>query len=119
MVSEKWFPLEGKELVAHWGFEFDVPEQSIPGAKVAGDIILRSDGKLLRRYSRYTYDGKVTTYKYGPWGQMSRSNDQGPDPDKVMASLKDQGFRLHPPRLPIHEHEVGPVEGAPDQPEFL
>ena len=119
MVSEKWFPLEGKELVAHWGFEFDVPEQSAPGVKVAGDIILRSDGKLLRRYSRYTYDGKVTTYKYGPWGRMNRSNDKGTEPDEVMASLKDQGFRLHAPRLPIHEHELGPVEGAPDTPEFL
>jgi hypothetical protein len=50
---------------------------------------------------------------------MNRSNDKGTDPDEVIASLKDQGFRLHPPRLPIHEHELGPVEGAPDEPEFL
>ena len=118
-MSEKWFPLEGKELVAHWGFEFDVPKETIPGAKVAGDIILRSDGKLLRRYSRYTYDGTATTSKFGPWGQMNRSNDKGTDPDAVMEFLKGQGYRLHSPRLPFHEHELGPVEGAPEQPEFL
>ena len=73
----------------------------------------------LRRYSRYIYDGQATTYKYGPWGQMNGSSVKGTAPDEVMASLKDQGFRLHPPRLPIDEHELGPVEGSPETPEFL
>jgi hypothetical protein len=118
-VADRWFPLEGKELLAHWGFEFEVPEENIPGAKVAGEILLRSDGKLLRRYSRYTYDGKVTTYKWGPWGQMSKSNDNGTDIDAVVESLKSQGYRLHPPRIGIHDHELGPLEGAPATPEFI
>lgn len=119
MASEKWFPLEGKELVAHWGFVFDVPKDTSPGAKVAGDILLRSDGKLLRRYSRYTYDGKVTNYTYGPWGQMRRSNEAGADAEGAMQFLKEQGYRLTRPRLSIDEHELGPVEGAPEEPEFL
>ena len=119
MASERWFPLEGKDLVAHWSFEFKVPDEKILGAKVTGDVLLRSDGKLLRRYSRFTYDGKVTTDKWGPWGQMSRSNDKGTDVDAVIESLKEQGYRLAKPRIPIHEHELGPVEGAPEELEFL
>jgi len=112
-ASERWLPLEGKGLVAHWEFVVDV-DNDMAGAFVTGQILLRGDGPLMRRYSRSTYADGHTTYRYGPWAKM-KSWPGGTDADANAEYLRGQGFRLAPPLVPIDEPATGPVPGAPGE----
>lgn len=111
MPGDKWFPLEGADLVAHWGFVFDVPDE-VAGGFVSGEILLRSDRALLRRYSRSTYADGHTTYRYGPWARMPSRPDTA-DAGQTIELLRAQGYRLCRPFVGIEEHESVPVPGFP------
>lgn len=116
MAREKWFPLQGTNQVAHWGFVFNRPES--PEQFVTGELLLRSDGKLYRRYSRSTFADGHTTYKYSTWAMMDLWGG-GTDAEKAKKFLQDKGFRLCRPFVSIEEHHSEPIPGPPGDAEFL
>jgi hypothetical protein len=110
-------PLEGAEMLAHWGFVFDL-DDSEGGGFVSGEVLLRSDGVLLRRYGTSYYRDGQTTWKYGPWASMPRWSG-GAEPDEAMRWLKAGGYGLCRPTLPVDRQEAGPFPGMPEPTEYL
>jgi hypothetical protein len=117
VTSKASDPLEGAELVAHWGFVFDM-DDSEGGGFVSGELLLRSDGVLLRRYGTDYYSDGRTTWRYGPWTPMPRWTGES-DPDEAMRLLKADGYGLCPPHVPIDQQEAGPFPGMPGPAEYL
>lgn len=110
-------PLEGAELVAHWGFVYDIDDDA-GGGFVSGEVLLRSDGVLLRRYgTSHSRDGQ-TTWRYGPW-EPDRLWAGPTDAEGALRWLKARGYGLCRPNVPIDRREAGPFPGLPDLAEYL
>lgn len=62
-------PLSGSAIAGRWSFGYDMPDQ-LGGGFVAGELLLRSDGVLLRRYGGSSYRAGQVTWKYGPWDDL-------------------------------------------------
>ena len=63
-------PLNGSAIAGRWSFGYDMPEE-LGGGFVSGELLLRSDGVLLRRYGGGSYRAGQVSWKYGPWDEVS------------------------------------------------
>jgi hypothetical protein len=86
-------------VAGYWLFGYDMPDE-LGGGFVTGELLLRGDGVLLRRYSKHvtTADGKHTP-GYGPWEEVSWWTRQ-PDPHRAAQILHHRGYDLHKRDIP-------------------
>src|ERR1022692_5324546 len=73
-------PLHGAAVAGRWSFGYDMPDD-LGGGFVCGELLLRSDGILLRRYGGSSYRAGQITWKYGPWDEQL-----GPVADVIVAA---------------------------------
>ena len=63
-------PLSGSAIVGRWSFGYDMPDE-LGGGFVSGELLLRTDGILLRRYGGSSHRARQVTWKYGPWDEVT------------------------------------------------
>lgn len=73
----------GDDVLRSWRFVWDYPEDP-PGGYVFGDMILRADGALLRRYG-----GGDVQWEAVSWWPGER------DPERAARILTARGYDLH------------------------
>jgi hypothetical protein len=100
-------PLGGQSIAGRWSFGYDMPDE-LGGGFVAGELLLRGDGVLLRRYGGSSYRAGQVTWKYGPWDAVSWWAGET-DPLRTVALLKSRGYDLlrHDP-VPVYKPATGP-----------
>ena len=105
-------PLNGPAIAGRWSFGYDMPDD-LDGGFVCGELLLRSDGVLLRRYGGSSYHAGQITWRYGPWDQVSWwTGETGPQ--QAVALLKSRGYDLlKHDQVPIDKSTFGPVPGSP------
>ena len=105
-------PLSGAAVAGRWSFGYDMPDD-LGGGFVCGELLLRSDGVLLRRYGGDSYRAGQVTWKYGPWDEVSWWTGET-DPQQAVALLKSRRYDLseHDP-VPIDKSAYGPIPGPP------
>jgi hypothetical protein len=105
-------PLSGSAFAGRWSFGYDMPDE-LGGDFVAGELLLRTDGVLLRRYGGSSYRAGQVTWKYGPWDEVTWWTGET-NPQQAVALLKSRGYDLlkHDP-VPIDKPTFGPVPGSP------
>ena len=95
-----------------WSFGYDMPDD-LGGGFVCGELLLRSDGVLLRRYGGSSYHAGQITWKYGAWDQVSWWTGET-DPQQAVALLKSRGYDLlKHDQVPVDKSTFGPVPGSP------
>lgn len=110
--------LEGAAVVAHWGFVYDMPDD-LGGGYVAGELLLRGDGVLLRRYGSAAYHDGQTTWRFRAWARVEWWPGES-DPTAALRLLKGNGYGLHRPSpVRIEESVAGPFPGMPEPAEYL
>lgn len=90
---------------AHWLFGADMPDE-LGGGFVAGQLLLRTDGTLLRRYSSGGPD-------YGPWDTVPGWTPQ-PNVERAAAALHYNGYDLHPAGGPPPRYDPDPRKAGHD-----
>lgn len=106
-------PLEGANVVAHWGF---TAEYEIDGDDhvTGGELLLRDDGVLMRRYGGGSTSRGSTTYSFNNWHRV----DWWPGHTAVEAAalaLRGMRYQLYPPSpVPIGERTAGPYPLRPN-----
>jgi len=103
----------GLKEVGRWSWVFDWEEQD-GGGFTSGEILLRSDGLLLRRSGGSSYDPrkKETTWNFGPW-EVIADWQGGAEADHAIRWLKGQRYGLSqpsptPPDSPEFKHPGAP-----------
>lgn len=86
-------PLDGP-VASYWSFGYDMPDE-LGGGFVSGELLLRGDGTLLRRYSKFiaTADGNLAP-GHGPWEEVSWWTPER-DPERAAQVLHYRGYDLH------------------------
>jgi len=106
-------PLQGAAMAGRWTFGYDMPDE-LGGGFVCGELPLRSDGILLRRYGGSTYRTGQFTWNFQPWEQVTWWTGET-NPQQAIAILKCRGYDLcEPDPIPIDESTYGPVPGEPN-----
>ena len=91
-----------------WGFAADTDH-----SWVTGELLLRGDGVLLRRYGGDSRRGGVTSWRFSAWQVVSWWPGEA-DPDAAVQRLKQHAYDLYEPSpVPIDATEAGPVAGHP------
>jgi len=99
-------------MAGRWSFGYDMSDD-LGGGFVCGELLLRGDGVLLRRYGGSSYRSGQVTWKYGPWDVVSWWPGET-DPRQVVALLKSRGYDLFRHNsVPIDKSSYGPVPGSP------
>ena len=104
-------PLQGAAVAGRWSFAYDMPED-LGGGFVSGELLLRTDGVLLRRYGGSSYRAGQLTWQFKPWEPVTWwSGETGPQ--RAVAILKGRGYDLceHDP-VPIDQRRFGPLSWA-------
>ncbi|MQA13422.1 MAG: hypothetical protein GEV09_04385 [Pseudonocardiaceae bacterium] len=70
MTERATGPLDGAEVVAHWGFVYDY-DTDRGGGFVSGQFLLRSDGVLLWRMGGSSYHDGMSTWSFRAWEPVS------------------------------------------------
>jgi hypothetical protein len=88
-------PLGGSAVAAYWIYGFDMPDEA-GGGFVTGELLLRSDGVLLRRPTQYTTtpEGGLKP-GFGPWEEVPWWNSDVTDPHNAAGILHYRGYDLH------------------------
>jgi hypothetical protein len=91
-------PLADAQVVGHWGFVYDEPDER-GGGVVAGEFLLRSDDVLLRRYGSSRTGQEGTRWTFQPWDIVGwwQPSRRRPDPAAAIGTLKRRGYQLHQP----------------------
>ena len=85
-------PLQGAAVAGRWSFAYDMPED-LGGGFVSGELLLRTDGVLLRRYGGSSYRAGQLTWQFKPWEPVTWwSGETGPQ--RAVAILKGRGDDL-------------------------
>jgi hypothetical protein len=81
-------------VAGYWSFGYDMPDE-LGGGFVTGELLLRGDGMLLRRYSKFlsTAEGKLTP-GHGPWEVVTWWSPEH-DPERAARVLNYRGYDLH------------------------
>ena len=112
----------GTAPIAVWRFVFDCDDDQ-GGGFVSGELLLRSDGKMLRRMG-YSVTGfasgkAMTTWEYQAWREVA-DWPGGLSPDDAIAWLKAKHYDLcEASPCPIDRAVSDPVEGTPEIPKYL
>jgi len=87
-------PLPGSALVAYWSYGYDMPDD-LGGGFVTGELLLRADGVLLRRQTRFfpAEDGSLSE-GFGPWKEVTWWTGEA-EPGKAARVLYNRGYDLH------------------------
>jgi hypothetical protein len=98
----------GGPVAGYWSFGFDMPDE-LGGGFVTGQLLLRGDGVLLRRYSRFVSapDGKPTP-GHGPWEEVSWWTPER-DPQRAARVLHYRGYDLHKLDIARDRQQHGPA----------
>jgi hypothetical protein len=109
IAHDKSGPAElGAEPIAHWGFAAGTEH-----SWVHGQLLLRADGVLLRRYGGDSYSGGMTTYSYRPWDVVPWWPGTT-DPNEAIGLLRRQGYDLYKPDpVPPDQDSAGPFPYTP------
>jgi hypothetical protein len=102
---------EGTRIVARWGFGAETRD-----SWVVGEVLVRSDGVLLRRYGGVQLEDRDATgkrqvsYSFRPWHVVDWWTGHT-EVDAAMRSLKGRGWSLwdHGPAS-VHEQRSGPFD---------
>jgi hypothetical protein len=106
--------LARNRVVAHWGFVYDTDR-----SWVTGELLLRSDGILLRRYGGSRYQDGATTYTFGTWERVPWWNGVV-DREVALSQLKTRGYSVTlPGPTAIEVSTAGPFPGAPATATYL
>ena len=96
------------EPIAYWGFAADTAD-----SWVHGQLLLRADGVLLRRYGGDSYSKGMTTYSYHPWGVVAWWPGVT-DRDEAISLLRSHGYDLYKPGpVPPEQDSAGPFSHSP------
>lgn len=105
---------EGTAVVARWGFVADTEH-----SWVTGEVLVRSDGVLLRRYGGSSSRGGRTTWRFHAWEPVGWWPGET-DADAALRVLKGRGYDLSAPSpVPVDEDEAGPFDGYPEAATYL
>jgi hypothetical protein len=105
-------PLQGAAVAGRWSFGYDMPDD-LGGGFVSGELLLRTDGVLLRRYGGSSYRAGQITWQFKPWEPVTWWSGET-DPRYAVAILKGRGYDLcEPDPVPIDQPRFGPVPGRP------
>ncbi|MEU5696495.1 hypothetical protein [Actinosynnema sp. NPDC020468] len=104
----------GTEVVAHWEFVADTEH-----SWVTGQVLVRSDGVLLRRYGGSSSRDRRTTWEYHPWTPVPWWSGET-DGTAALRALQAAGYDLTTPGpVPVYESTAGPFDGYPPRPSYL
>lgn len=84
----------GEQALAHWAFTLDFADRDGTGAS-AGEVMLRSDGALLRRAGWERYAEGHSIWRFEPWRELAGWS--GTDVEAAFAWLRRHGYVLYPP----------------------
>jgi hypothetical protein len=87
-------PLGCSSVAAYWTYGFDMPDEA-GGGFVTGELLLRTDGVLLRRPTQYaTTPAGGLKPGFGPWEKVPWWNSET-DPQRAAGILHYRGYDLH------------------------
>jgi hypothetical protein len=104
-------PATGNAL-AHWAFVQDLPED-LGGGFVSGELVVRPDGRMQRRYGGSSYGVSGTSWRFGGWEDLPRWE---PTTDLAQAKrrLRRRDYDLYlPGPVGVDERQAGPFPGSP------
>jgi len=108
-------PLDGP-VAGYWLFGFDMPDE-LGGGFVTGQLLLRGDGVLLRRYSRYfSAPGGKLIPGHGPWEEVSWWTAER-DVERAARVLHYRGYDLHQLDTARDREQGEPTTGEPGRSE--
>jgi hypothetical protein len=87
-------PLGGSGVAAYWIYGFDMPDEA-GGGFVTGELLLRTDGVLLRRPTLYTTAAGGLKPGFGPWEEVPWWKTDVTDPERAARILHYRGYDLH------------------------
>jgi len=95
------------QVVGWWGFVTDTDD-----SWVTGELLLRRDGTLLRRYGGGSYKDGHTWWRFNDWEPVGWWPGHT-DVNVAIRALKAKAYDLcEPGPVPINERTAGPFEGA-------
>jgi hypothetical protein len=97
------------DVLGHWGFVYEMDERGF----ASGELLLRGDGGLMRRYGSSFYSKGATRWEFGEWQRVSWWPG-ATTVDEAVNILRGHAYDLYEPGpVAIDERTAGPYPGSP------